>query len=106
MQYAGNFAEKAGGYFLNPSATDLCEYCQYKVGNQYLAGLNIDASDKWRDFGIFLVFVCTNWMLVYFFIYTVRIRHWGFGMGTLFGALGKVAGFVKRPIVKLFAKKA
>ena len=59
-QYAGAFAQSAGGYLLNPQATSDCQYCPYSTGDQYLAGLNIKASDKWRDFGVFLVFVFTN----------------------------------------------
>ena len=49
------------------------------------------------DFGIFLTFVITNWLLVYFFIYTVRVRGWSFGFGTLFGGLGKLVNLMKRP---------
>lgn len=96
-QYAGAFAQKAGGYLLNPNAGADCQYCQYTTGNQYLATLNIKADEKWRDFGIFLVFCCTNWMLVYFFIYTVRIKGWGFGFGYLFGGFGKLAALVQKP---------
>lgn len=44
-------------------------------------------------------------MLVYFFIYTVRIRGWGFGMGYLFGGLGKVFGLITKPFAGLFSKK-
>lgn len=104
-QYAGAYATSAGGRLLNPGASTDCQYCQYRTGDQYLASLNIHASEKWRDFGIFLVFVCTNWLLVYFFIYSVRVKGWSFGFGHLFGALGKVVGFIKRPFVRLFAKK-
>ncbi|KAK1063559.1 ATP-binding cassette transporter snq2 [Friedmanniomyces endolithicus] len=104
-QYAGAFAQAAGGLLLNPGATADCQYCQYSSGDQYLASLNIQASDKWRDFGIFLIFVFSNWFLVYFFIYTVRVKGWSFGFGALFGALEKVAKAVKRPFAKMFAKK-
>ncbi|KAK0948558.1 ATP-binding cassette transporter snq2 [Friedmanniomyces endolithicus] len=104
-QYAGAFAQAAGGLLLNPGATADCQYCQFSSGDQYLASLNIQASDKWRDFGIFLIFVFSNWFLVYFFIYTVRVKGWSFGFGALFGALEKVAKAVKRPFAKMFAKK-
>ena len=67
--------------------------------------LNIQASDKWRDFGIFLAFVVSNWALVYFFIYTVRIRGWKFGFGHVFGLLEKVADLIQAPFKKLFARK-
>lgn len=98
--YAGEFASTAGGYLLNPGENQDCQYCPYSVGDQYLASLNINAGDKWRDFGIFLVFVCTNYMLVYFFIYTVRVKGWSFGFGKLFGGLGKLVGVAKKPFAR------
>ncbi|KAK3639848.1 ATP-binding cassette transporter snq2 [Elasticomyces elasticus] len=104
-QYAGAFASSAGGRLLNPGATSDCQYCPYQSGDQYLASLNIKASDKWPYFAIFLLFVITNWLLVYFFIYTVRIKGWSFGFGWLFRVLGKGVNAVKRPIVKRFEKK-
>ncbi|WKT43317.1 hypothetical protein QSH57_008153 [Fusarium oxysporum f. sp. vasinfectum] len=97
QEYAGAFADSAGGYLLNPNATSACEFCPMSSGNDYLASLNIDASDKWRDFGIFLAFCVSNWMLVYFFIYTVRVRGWSFGFGTIFGGLGKLVDLIKKP---------
>jgi ATP-binding cassette, subfamily G (WHITE), member 2, SNQ2 len=56
------------------------------------------------DFGIFLAFCISNWALVYFFIYTVRIRGWSFGFGRLFGGLGKLVTLLKQPF-KRFGKK-
>ncbi|KAL1628660.1 ATP-binding cassette transporter snq2 [Neofusicoccum ribis] len=87
--YAGAFASASPGYLLNPDATSDCQYCPFTMGDDYLATLNISAGDKWRDFGVFLAFVISNWMLVYFFVYTVRIKGWRFGFGLLFGGLGK-----------------
>lgn len=98
--YAGAFAAEAGGYLVNPNATADCQYCPYSSGDQYLATLNISPSDKWPYFGIFLAFCISNWALVYFFIYTVRIRGWSFGFGFVFGGLGKLVdrltGVVRR----------
>ena len=104
--YAGAFAASSGGYLLNPGATSDCQYCPYATGNDYLATLNIKASDKWRNFGIFLAFVISNWALVYFFIYTVRIKGWSFGFGWLFGIMGKVIGKVKGLFKSKKANKA
>ncbi|SMQ45282.1 unnamed protein product [Zymoseptoria tritici ST99CH_3D7] len=98
--YAGAFAQSAGGYLLNPQDNTNCMYCPLSTGNQYLAQLNINASDKWRDLGIFVVFVFSNWFLVYFFIYTVRVKGWTFGFGPLFGALGKGVELIKKPFKK------
>lgn len=104
--YAGAFAEAAGGRLLNPEATAGCMYCPYTNGNQYLTTLNLDAGEKWRDFGIFLAFCVSNWFLVYFFIYTVRVRGWSFGLGHVFGALGKVVGAVQKPFTRSKGKKS
>jgi ATP-binding cassette, subfamily G (WHITE), member 2, SNQ2 len=93
--YAADFLSVSPGYLLNPEGSDVCRYCPYRDGEEYLATLNISPSDKWRDFGIFLVFVFSNWALVYFFIYTVRVKGWTFGMGPLFGLFGKAVDGVK-----------
>jgi ABC-type multidrug transport system permease subunit len=92
--YAGDFVARSTGYLLNPDATSDCGYCMYSSGVDYMATLNIVPGDKWKYFGIFLAFCISNWALVYFFIYTVRIRGWSFGFGYLFGAAGKaIAAF-------------
>jgi ATP-binding cassette subfamily G (WHITE) protein 2 (SNQ2) len=81
--YAGEFLSQSPGYLLNPDASANCMYCPYATGDEYLATLNIKASDKWRDFGVFLAFCISNWALVYFFIWSVRIKGWSFGFGTV-----------------------
>jgi ATP-binding cassette, subfamily G (WHITE), member 2, SNQ2 len=104
-QYASAFANAAGGNLTNPSATDVCNYCQLRSGDQYLAGLSISPGDKWRNLGIFCAFVVSNYFLVYFLIWSVRIKRWGFGMGYLFGFLEKVADYILSPFKKLTSKK-
>jgi len=99
--YAGAFADRSSGYLTNPGATANCGYCQFSSGVDYLNTLNISPTDKWRYFGIFLGFCVSNWALVYFFIYTVRIRGWHFGFGYIFGGAGKAVSAVKR----MFKKK-
>lgn len=47
-EYAGAFADAAGGYLLDTGAGDACEYCPYRSGDQYLQTLNIRADEKWR----------------------------------------------------------
>ena len=94
--YAGAFVTAAGhGYLQDPSATVNCGYCQYSNGVEYMRILNVSPEQKWRDFGIFLAFCFSNWALVYFFIYTVRIRGWSFGFGSLFGGLERGVEWVK-----------
>ncbi|KAJ9614719.1 ATP-binding cassette transporter snq2 [Knufia peltigerae] len=98
QSYAGAFVRNVGMGYVEATANGTCAYCPYASGDEYLSTINIRPDQKWRDFGIFLVFVFTNWLLVYFFIYTVRVRKWGFGMGYLFGGMEKVGGLVGRLI--------
>lgn len=93
--YAADFLQQAPGYLLNPDATSGCMYCPYTTGNDYLSTLNIQANQKWRNFGIFLAFCISNWALVYFFVWSVRIKGWSFGFGKLFGTAGKVVDKLK-----------
>ncbi|KAM0718631.1 hypothetical protein Q7P37_005702 [Cladosporium fusiforme] len=105
QSYAGAFAQSSGGYLLQPDATQNCMMCPYSSADSYLSTLNISPDDKWRNFGIFLVFVATNYMLVYFFIYSVRVKGWSFGLGYVFGALGALVEMIKKPFKGLFKKK-
>ena len=66
QDFAGSFVSQAGqGYLTNPNDTTNCGYCQYANGVEYLATLNVLPDQKWRDFGIFLVFCFSNWAYVY-----------------------------------------
>ncbi|KAK4133588.1 hypothetical protein BT67DRAFT_54561 [Trichocladium antarcticum] len=103
LDFAGEFVRQARqGYLMNPGDTANCGYCPFANGSEYLATLDIAPDVKWRNFGIFLVFCVTNWLLVYFFVYTVLVRGWTFGFGPLFAAADRAIGaakgvFKKRP---------
>lgn len=43
--------------------------------------------------------------LVYFFIYTVRVKGWSFGFGFVSTVFGAVVGAVKESVGGLFGKK-
>ena len=101
-QFAQSYVESVGqGYLMNPSATANCGYCQYSSGVEYMASLNVNPSDKWKYLPIFLAFCISNWALVYFFIYTVRVRGWSFGLGYVFGTLGRTVDIVTSGIRKM-----
>ena len=101
-QYASAFVRAVGqGYLTNPDATTACGYCQYANGTEYMAAINSSPDKKWKYLPIFLAFCISNWALVYFFIYTVRVKRWGFGLGYVFGAIGKLVGWLKQGIGKM-----
>ena len=106
QEYAGSYVRSIGsGYLTNPDATSDCGYCTYSNGAEYMASLNVVPGDKWKYCGVFLSFCISNWALVYFFIYTVRIKGWSFGLGWLFSRPGKVVEAVKIGLRKIKSKK-
>lgn len=48
------------------NATSACQYCAYKVGDQFYSTLDLDYGNRWRDLGIFLAFIGSN--LVFLFL--------------------------------------
>jgi ATP-binding cassette, subfamily G (WHITE), member 2, SNQ2 len=93
--YTRSFLAQAPGYLLNPEASVDCMYCPYASGDEYLATLNIHADNKWRNFGVFLAFCVSNWALVYFFVWTVRIKGWSFGFGAVARGVRKTLQLIK-----------
>lgn len=97
-EYAGRFVNETAkaGYLISGSANSDCGYCPYKDGLEYMATLNIKEGEMWQCFGIFLAFTVVNWALVYFFIYTVRVRRWNFGFGLVLGGIQGASRYVHR----------
>ncbi|KAG9038328.1 hypothetical protein FRB95_001740 [Tulasnella sp. JGI-2019a] len=60
QQWAGQFVTDFGGYLNNGDATSGCQYCQYKVGDEFFAGLNMTFEHRWRDLGIVFAFCGFN----------------------------------------------
>ncbi|KAJ5479041.1 hypothetical protein N7530_004550 [Penicillium desertorum] len=66
QDYAGSFAEKAGGY-VRDAGNGMCSFCQYSTGNQYAKSLNVFYSHKWRNYGILWAYIIFNFTLVFVF---------------------------------------
>jgi ABC-type multidrug transport system ATPase subunit/ABC-type multidrug transport system permease subunit len=63
-EYTSNFfASGAPGYIVN-NATSLCEYCAYKVGDEFYQPLGYDFANRWRDLGIFIAFIGSNLIIL------------------------------------------
>ena len=58
------FSRGAPGYLLD-NATDVCNYCAYKVGDEFYTPLGYDFSNRWRDLGIFAAFIVSNLALLF-----------------------------------------
>ncbi|KAK5118312.1 hypothetical protein LTR62_002825 [Meristemomyces frigidus] len=73
-QYLSAYLTTAPGTLQNPSATADCAYCSLRSANQFLAGVNISWTDRWRDFGLMWVYVGFNVMGVIFLYWFFRVR--------------------------------
>ncbi|KAK0310505.1 hypothetical protein LTR54_007545 [Friedmanniomyces endolithicus] len=91
--YMAPYLTQAPGVLQNPQATAGCQYCGLTSANQFLAGINVSYSDRWRDFGLMWVYVGFNVfgaVLLYWFF---RVRKSTKKSGT--GLKGKPAGFLE-----------
>ncbi|KAJ2157085.1 ATP-binding cassette transporter snq2, partial [Coemansia sp. RSA 552] len=59
-EYAGGWVEQAVGYINNPNATENCQYCPFKVGDEFYQSLDWSFAHRWRNFGILMGFVVFN----------------------------------------------
>ncbi|KAL3457147.1 ABC-2 type transporter-domain-containing protein [Aspergillus heterothallicus] len=61
-EYMQDYRAANGGDLLNPNAqgSEQCNFCTLEYTNVYLGGLNIDFSNRWRDFGLMWVYVVFN----------------------------------------------
>ena len=60
-----NFFEGGGPGYIVSNATSACEYCAYKVGDQFYSGLGFSFDNRWRDLGILAAFVGSNLCLLF-----------------------------------------
>lgn len=64
-EYMSDFFSNGGpGYILN-NATNACEYCAFKVGNEFFEPLEFYFDDRWRDLGILAAFIGSNLFLLF-----------------------------------------
>jgi len=66
------FASGATGYIVNTSATDVCEYCSYKTGDEWFAANDWQYSSAWRNFGILTAYWLFNIIVSSILIYVFR----------------------------------
>ncbi|KAK0128853.1 hypothetical protein ONS95_000801 [Cadophora gregata] len=65
-EYMTDFFQAGGPGYIVSNVTSACEYCAFKVGDQFYSGLGFDFSNRWRDLGILIAFIGSN--LVFLFL--------------------------------------
>lgn len=63
-EYMQPFFERGGSGYLASNTTQDCEYCAYKVGDEFYAAFNLSFDNRWRDLGIFCAFVGSNLIIL------------------------------------------
>ncbi|KAF2815630.1 ABC transporter CDR4 [Mytilinidion resinicola] len=58
------FTAEGPGYLLN-NMTEACQYCAYKVGDEFYKPLGYEFGNRWRDLGIFAAFIGSNLIILF-----------------------------------------
>ena len=73
MEYLGPYMEFAGGYLTDENATTDCSLCSVKDTNFILEGLSARYDERWRNFGLLLVYIAFNIVAAVFIYWLVRV---------------------------------
>jgi ATP-binding cassette, subfamily G (WHITE), member 2, SNQ2 len=63
--YTEQFIKQVGGY-VQVGADGLCEFCQYRDGDEFAASFNVFYGNIWRDYGLMWVYIVFNFAVVFF----------------------------------------
>ncbi|ERF69401.1 hypothetical protein EPUS_05946 [Endocarpon pusillum Z07020] len=58
--YLTDYINEMGGKLFNPDATEECQYCPVSTTDNLIARLGIDYRDRWKNFGITLIYSAVN----------------------------------------------
>jgi ABC-type multidrug transport system permease subunit/ABC-type multidrug transport system ATPase subunit len=76
-QTCGDFMQgyiaQMGGYLENSGATTDCSFCSVANTNSFLASISSNFDDRWRDFGIGMVYIVVNIAAALFLYWLVRM---------------------------------
>jgi hypothetical protein len=59
------FANGGPGYLVNNNATTDCQYCAFKVGDEFYEALGLSFDNRWRDLGIYIAFIGSNLIILF-----------------------------------------
>ena len=64
-QYMQPFFERGGAGYIVDNATSSCQFCAYKVGDEFFEPLGFSFDNRWRDMWIFLAFLGSNLAIIF-----------------------------------------
>ncbi|KAK4133652.1 hypothetical protein BT67DRAFT_434638 [Trichocladium antarcticum] len=63
--YMEPFFARGGPGYLVDNATRACQYCAFKVGDEFYEALDLSFDDRWRDLGIYIAFIGSNLIILF-----------------------------------------
>lgn len=64
-EYMQSFFENGGPGYLVSNTTQNCDYCAFKVGDEFYTPLNMSYDLRWRELGIFAAFIGSNLIVLF-----------------------------------------
>lgn len=73
--YMADYISGAGGFLVGGSgdSTDECRFCPTSDTNAFLASINVDFANRWRNFGLLWVYIIFNIAAATFFYWLARV---------------------------------
>jgi len=72
-EYLSPFINSAGGLLYNPESARECHYCPITNTDSFLKQINIDYADRWRNFGLMLLYIAFNLAGAVFIYWLARV---------------------------------
>lgn len=86
-QYLRPYLDQAGGYLVNPEASQGCQFCALDNTNVFLDNFQIRYENRWRNFGLIWVFIIVNVFAAVGFYWLARVvSHFSCQMGQMKGS--------------------
>ncbi|KAJ5702593.1 hypothetical protein N7488_010141 [Penicillium malachiteum] len=64
-EYMAPFFERGGNGYIVDNSTQDCQYCLYKMGDQFYDAYDMNFDNRWRDLGILIAFVGSNLIILF-----------------------------------------
>ncbi|KAH6617086.1 ABC-2 type transporter-domain-containing protein [Chaetomium tenue] len=76
-EYMRPFFERGGPGYLVRNATRACEYCAFKVGDEFYGPLGLSFDHRWRDLGIYILYILSNLVILFVAVSCLLVASWG-----------------------------
>ncbi|KAF2420355.1 hypothetical protein EJ08DRAFT_673206 [Tothia fuscella] len=75
-EYLQRYIDSNGGAVLNPDVSGAqCEFCPITTTNTYLQSLHVSFSNRWRDFGLLMVYCVFNVVAAFVLYWLARVSN-------------------------------